>query len=794
MKKHTLFLAKQLFAGLLSTILLAGSTTSYGQVLLAGTDFNPLPGKESKPYLGIEDVKWYGLVKPKAMVAASLTPYTNAGVFDLASHYAITDNPSKLDKVRFKDITASSDYQIILSVTNSGIYSIDLLSLILPAIKSYTDVEVRISYCSPIDTSIIKCGRGEVLFAPTSINSYSYYIPNLTMGQCSTYSIKGKSSAAPLSVSFTDVEFKLQTYSSSGNCKVIAISKIEVFGTPKPILKLSDEYKGCTGDLLSLETDEYQGSTYQWQIFENQTWTNIPNAIQKSLYYKTSTPKLHAFRVGVTVPDGSLFYSDSLALNVADCCGGPTTGSTLQTIFKDDFGKVDLSDKTGKTYKVWDYLTDPLNPIEVTKATTTPFRWPINPAPLGAAFVGATGVYPARQAMPIEDGYYTVASYITSYNPYGGYDGALLGWAGYVTGPQLAPTISYDHSGKLEGAALFINCPPNSINQTLYSRIINTACSAGKPILFECWIAVFTQSASGPYNNVNVNVKMTDINDPTNTVIVNGKATREAEGGGKWVKIAGQITLTGNAVRMDLINNQNVSVNGNDLVIDDIKIMVCSTPQPESFFNATSLSKTDTLCDEPFQLELLENESLTNYYNNQPYFLYQYSKTPADLSSWKNLGTPSSQSKAEIVGSTLVGVSNGDKVYFRTVVADAVTFTTKNNFQGTGNYANGNDACKNYSVSAPISALWTNSVKCSFSTHIPSSQETEWFHAYPNPVKDLLIVGEETVSAQLYNTMGQLVLQSNTSQLQVGHLQAGLYQVTVRLKNGKKVTQKIVKE
>src|SRR5690606_19344054 len=157
-----------------------------------------------------------------------------------------------------------------------------------------------------------------------------------------------------------------------------------------------------------------------------------------------------------------------------------------------------------------------------TKTTTSPFRWPLIPAPLGATF---------RAAGPLVDGEYCVAGYLTGYNASNGYEGAKLEWANRVTGPTAEPNpTSFDHSGSVDGACLFLNCPANTMGSTIYTRTIPNLCN-GKQLFFECWIAVFTNSAGGAYSGVNVTVKLTDGGNAANFVTTSGTATRQADGG-----------------------------------------------------------------------------------------------------------------------------------------------------------------------------------------------------------------------------------------------------------------------
>jgi len=327
-----------------------------------------------------------------------------------------------------------------------------------------------------------------------------------------------------------------------------------------------------------------------------------------------------------------------------------------------------MTDVTGKTFIVWDY-SDILNPKQVKKTSTAAFRYSLSPAPIGATFDPGPND-------PLQDGYYCVAGVLTGYNAvsYNGvtYQGAMLQWANAITGPSAGPTIGYDHSGTLPGCCLLLNCPPNTQGQKIYSRTISNLCT-GKQLFFECWITVFTYSANGTYSGVNVTVNLTDGGNSSNVVSMTGTATRQADGGGVWVKIAGQISLTGNTVTMDIINNSSVSTNGNDLVLDDIKIMACAPPSIDAFFDLTNLTTNKTVCTDPLNLLSQASSMLTTYYGTTNY-IYQWTKTPTDYTSWKNIGTPGtatsySMANAKTDPSFATTTANGDSVFYRVVAA-----------------------------------------------------------------------------------------------------------------------------
>src|SRR5690606_35691566 len=96
---------------------------------------------------------------------------------------------------------------------------------------------------------------------------------------------------------------------------------------------------------------------------------------------------------------------------------------------------------------------------------------------------------------------------------------------------------------------------------------------------------------------------------------------------------------------------------------------------------------------------------LVKYYANSPLYLYQWTKTPNDNTSWKNVGNPQTLATFNFTNPTahaaFSGLNSGDKLYFRVIAGTSSVFTSFNNFTAP-HYANSNDPCKNYSISDPI--------------------------------------------------------------------------------------------
>lgn len=717
--------------------------TASAQVLLSGTSFDPkVQADTSRAFWGINEIAYTGIQGGILTITPPITPNTNPNIFDATYYHAITNNPYKLDQARYqRQVGTASDNQLVISPR--GTQNTPMLTYNLAGLLPGSNYEVRVSYCSISSTAVCSATGGFITSVKGAVNpansSDGQEPTQINPGQClNNITFTNTSSGSKPIGNDGLLSFNMNNFQNIGNCKAIGIKSIEIWGTPKPKIFASTGAEVCKGEQITLSPyQQYTGVTYQWQVKKGSgAWSNIVGGTGPTVVYEAlDAPEDYQFQLQVK-QGANTYTADPISVSSIVCCQVNGVDASRQTIFYDDFGRLDPADRTGRTYKVWDYTNlvdnEPV-PVQVTKTTTTPFRWALATPPLNAAFK-ATSV--------IEDGEYAVAAYLTGYNtPVNGYAGAALGWAARVTGPTVVPNpdLFYDHTGDAEkdpfGAALLLNCPPNTLNQVLYTRDINNLCNQ-KKLFFEAWIAVFTNDAAGAYNPVNVKVRLTELdgsgNPTANVVETTATATRQASGGGVWVPIRQSITLgnTSKSFRVELINNQNVSVNGNDLVLDDIKVMACAPPSIDAYFN-TALAQVISVCpanNDPVPLLTVPSALLKAYYSSAPYYLFQWTRTPNDVTSWQNIGTPSTAESNNTVNSgshvSFASLTTSGKVYFRVIAASGGTggtFDQKNNFQGAGNYANINAPCKSYSVSEPIEA----NIACLLPVHLLSFTATK---------------------------------------------------------------------
>jgi hypothetical protein len=685
-------------------------------VLVAGTDFTPTALVAGKTYYGITDVSQYGMITGSISVTPPFTPSANPNIFNGSPNYAITTNPANLDAVRYESLPAATDYMLIASSPTTT--PANLLTYTVPGLVPGSNVTAVVTYCYVLSSAPYPtgCTSGDILSLRGVLNADANNTMNglegtqVHAGGCYTLTITQATSNSMVVPSNGIATFNLN-FQQSGACKVVGVSKIEITGTPQPAITSSEGSDVCTGEqsILQMKQTYDVSSTYAWEYSTNGggTWAAAPGTNNNAAYLLTAAASGTAYQYRAKVTYGGNTYTTSpITINSITCC---TAGGSRQTVFYDDFGTLDLAaDPTGKTYKVWDY-TNPLNPVQVTKTTTTPFRWTLSSPPPGTTAA-------LTEPGPVNDNQYIVAAGLTGYNPFNGYAGAQLQWAADIGGFTSQPDPGYDHSGNFSGAALLLNVPAHTQNQVIYSRTIPNLCG-NKQVFFEAWINVFTSSASGTYFPVNIAVKLIDGSNAANFTTSSATATRQADGGGNWVEITGTLTLgaASNSLIVQLINNQDDPATGDDLVLDDIKVYACAPPSINLVFNTTTLAQTTTVCTSTMNLFSIFPSTLPTYYGT-PNYLYQYSYTPSDYTSWHNIpgGGPATATSFAMTtpnaNSIFTSVPTaGGNVYFRVIATTSAVFGTKGSppFTGVGgaqNYASQSDVCQNYSVSDPISA------------------------------------------------------------------------------------------
>lgn len=678
-------------------------------MLVGGTDFNPSVPESGKAYIGTDEIQMTGILGGK-LTFTGIQPsssddlgydYSDQTVNQgerIKSHFhdgefmAITRNPIQLDSLHYID-DKSEDWGVLWSRV-SGKSNKTILSYRVEGLVPNSPVRLVIKYRSIIDPEnpgyeSLKCG-------PTGSQMTSIKVAeqadmfNKTAGNDALPLSQGKDGiytstiAKVNSIGEYTVNINMSSQFMDLDCASIQITSIEVYGLINPQIYSEDGNTICAGEIASIKLrDEYKGVSYQWYDGN----TAIPGATSPNYSFETTNDDIFNLQLKVTYED-VILESNKLALNVEKCCvlldeKGKELVVPRKIIFKEDFGEIDLSDPTGLTYKVWDY-SDITNPVQVTKKTTTPFRYELDDAPLGCTFQGKG---------PLVDGEYTVAGVLTSYgDPYKDLEGARLGWAGNLHGITLPYGIHFDHSGTPEGCCLLINCKDKTAGEPIYKREITGLCK-GKQLFFETYMSIFTSSSAGPYRPCDVTVRVTEIGNPSNVVESRASQTIPEDGGtGDWVKISGAFFIEkGEGVLLEVINNVDTDQNGNDLAIDDIIVRTCDVPSV-----GISMGAEDLLVDSHSnQLIINANptKALSAYFQNLNY-LYQWTTTPDDKESWARISEPTSLQSIRCGQEVLNALLSEKAVYFRVIAGDSTVLS-----ETPDEYYNPDEICKAYSVS-----------------------------------------------------------------------------------------------
>ena len=534
----------------------------------------------------------------------------------------------------------------------------------------------------------------------------------------------------------------------------------------------TNEVQVCVNEALILKPTMDSAISYKWEINEGNGWTLLNN----SKVLKKDFKKEQKYSIKLTSTSEDTILTQNLIVHAIPCCQQLNgASSSLQNIYYDDFGT--LTDLSGSAFKVWDYISNPFFPKQIVVPATDPFRRKLQPDPSTSIYKGSGFIL---------DGEYTVAAYMTASAPVNGIAGAMLYWSNNIRGlASITQPLGLDHSGNPSGAALLINNGPNSKGQTIYKKIITSLCPGnGQKVFVEFYIAVFTNEANG--------VDVTAILDGGG-VVVSKNATAIGEsypnltpglGSATWVRIAAEVELAGDKLSLEIINNSDVYEHGNDLVIDDISIKTCIPASMELVFDTINFESEKVICKKS-KLFLASSDNLRKYYDNKNSYIFQWSRTPEDVTSWKNIGGPTSSDSLVIEDiHVLIGNSvKDDKVYFRVVGG--------NDLIKTLDVFNINDYCRAYSVSNTIEATINCDVVTSLNLGNTSSKS---FKIYPNPSNDFLHFEGDANEYIVYNSMGIQIMNVFASDLNIQSLDKGIYQVLVIDKKGNSYSQKLIKE
>lgn len=633
----------------------------------------------------IEDVMTNGYASSKIIVDGKVfSPLSDTTNEDVA-FYGITSNPHDVDP---NYIDLDKNMFIAHIPLNDGDYSMkNLFTYKVSGLKPGSDYEVSFNihmvnakgedlagYMIPID-----------IFAGVLYNPVSSKIQNVERVTLEP----GKSQKVTLKGSLTDkLDYLTLDVYSGYTCvggMTIGISDIEVKGcyaAPRP---LSDKgLEVCVGDPINLSLDQdFGANTFEWMM-------KSPGGEFKSVGNKKK------LQISLDKMGDYLFYcntdeimSDTITISSILCCEINGIPLPRTDLIYEDFGYF-IDEHT---------YVDSKGNVTVTPDSYAPERADVNwnLTELSNMVFDSVGSF--------NDGYYAVvvprSSGITAGN------NTSLSWFNGV---------SSDHSifrtDKKNGAALFVNVA-YKYTGVIYSKTIDDQeICKGKELSGEVYIA----NMSGGDDPV-VALQLKD--GATGEVLCRKEGTAKAYS--DWTKLSFQYVLEQNlsSLIFEILTIGDSWTKGNDLIIDDIRLMTCVTPNvalfaDESFDNDDIIIRKDT----NIVLTTSDTKTLEKYYDNNHLFLFQQS---TDNKNWTNVSEPTSENICTIKSTDLIV----DTTYFRVVVAPQshMDFIYKN-----PNSVSYDEVCRVYSVSQKLVKIIRSIPECDIPAPTLITQENQHFN------------------------------------------------------------------
>lgn len=633
----------------------------------------------------IEDVMTNGYASSKIIVDGKVfSPLSDTTNEDVA-FYGITSNPHDVDP---NYIDLDKNMFIAHIPLNDGDYRMkNLFTYKVSGLKPGSDYEVSFNihmvnakgedlagYMIPID-----------IFAGVLYNPVSSKIQNVE-----TVTLEpGKSQKVTLKGSLTDkLDYLTLDVYSGYTCvggTTIGISDIEVKGcyaAPRP---LSDKgLEVCVGDptILSLDHD-YGANTFEWMM-------KSPGGEFKSV---GNNKKL---QISLDEMGKYLFYcntdditSDTIAIYSMVCCEINGIPLPRTDLIYEDFGYF-IDEHT---------YVDSKGNVTVTPDSYAPKRADVNwnLAELSNMAFDSVGSF--------NDGYYGVV--VPTPQGIVQNNGTYASWFNGV---------SSDHSiyrtDKKNGAALFVNVA-NNYTGIIYSKQVDNVCP-NKSFLAEAYIANMSSGGTAPV--VELRIKDPD----SGNVFYSVKDT--AVSGNGWIPLRLQFESDRNleSFVFEILTVEDKDwLNGNDLIIDDIRLMTCVTPNvailaDESFDNDDIIIRKDT----NIVLTTSDTKILERYYENNCRFLFQQS---VDNKNWINVSEPTSKNFCMIKSTDLIA----DTSYFRVVVApDALI----GDIYDAPNSVSYDEICRVYSISNDPLRIIRSIPECDIPAPTLITQENQHFN------------------------------------------------------------------
>lgn len=311
---------------------------------------------------------------------------------------------------------------------------------------------------------------------------------------------------------------------------------------------------------VSLSTTKSEGFEMGWmEIIVDSSSSNVDEYVWKVNDYSFSGKNnIQKFtyddmrsgfvRVSVKTANGCSGISDSLAFVIPPVFDTPAGTFKDTLVWEETFGY--FNDLNGKSYSIVEY-SDIEHSQKIEKQTDSKFRYELEDAPMGYEFSAEGKVLSGQYTVAASVNDYLFADCIGCYDPIKEKDTNLV----------------IDHSGFMEGCALYINVTPESKNEVIYSRVIS---GLQKKIGYE-FNAFFT-TLNGEEDSLKVRVS--EVGNPSNMVEYTAKSIKGSnERPDRWrILTADFSTKEGNSILVEFIN-VNESNKGNVIVIDDLRLL-----------------------------------------------------------------------------------------------------------------------------------------------------------------------------------------------------------------------------
>ncbi len=480
----------------------------------------------------------------------------------------------------------------------------------------------------------------------------------------------------------TSVVFQVMTSDKFNPGDCIAIYQVKVEGCLKPKVKSSLGLSVCMGekDLISLNK-EYFASSYAWMKSVDGGGNWFLTSTAKNVYEEIENERVMYY----CVMDG--MTSDTITITPTRCCENEEGNSMSRlTVFYENFG-----------HFVDDHLYVDSKGVE----HETSEHWAPMRANTNFSMPDMNAFDPYGQ---IDEGYGVIVPTVNGFP-------STYSWTTWMTG------VVTDHSYAIEGfdnsACLFINTEPG-FHDVIFSMQVDDLCP-NKPFYFETYIANMAANGSAPEITLN-------IRDAATRAVI-GTSTEVAYEGAGWVRVhiddlelepgvsSVVLEIVSTGTKDDLhdystCTNANSPMRywlcGNDLAIDDIRFMVCSPPAVDLYSNISSYTGDTVICtNSDFTIGAELSSMLTSFYKSDLNFIYQQSDNGTD---WRNISEMLS-SKGVVPGNRFsfnTATFPADTNYFRVIAGSSVSLTPLLTDPTLANY---DDACRDYSVSKPISIV-----------------------------------------------------------------------------------------